>query len=66
MILLGEEWQGHAYGPRRPNNRNNTFNGATPGAKEVNVVDVSSRESTSGEEVPRNYKPAEYLSFHKK
>ena len=64
MILLGEEWQGHAYGPRKPHNRNTTFNGATPGAKEINVVNVNIHESR--EEVLRNYKPAEYLSFHKK
>ena len=43
MILLGEEWQGHAYGPRKPNNRKTHINGATPGVKEINVVDVSSR-----------------------
>ena len=44
----------------------NTFDGTTPSVREVNIIDVESNGSSSPEESPQDYKPAEYLLIHKK
>ena len=46
--------------------RYDNIKGSTPSANEVNYVDVSSNQSSSGEEMPQDYKPAEYLLLNKK
>ena len=34
--------------------------------REVNIVNIDNNNSSSGEEQPQDYKPAEYLKFHPK
>ena len=63
---MGEEWQTEANEPRPSNIYHDNINGETPGANQVNYVDVSSNQSSSGEEMPQDYKPAEYLLLNKK
>ena len=40
--------------------------GTTPDIRKINMIGVSSNSSSSAEEVPQDYKPAEYLLLHKK
>ena len=42
------------------------FDGTIPSVREVNLIDVESDGSSSPEESPQNYKPAEYLLIYKK
>ena len=42
------------------------YDGTTPDIRKINMIEVSSNSSSSAEEVPQDYKPAEYLLLHKK
>lgn len=42
------------------------FECVTPDTRPFNIVDVSSNSSSSAEEIPQDYKPAQYLHLNKK
>ena len=48
------------------NTKENASNQLKPSIREVNIVNVDNNNSSSGEEQPQDYKPAEYLKYHPK
>ena len=38
----------------------------TPDTRQVNIVDICSNGSSSAEEIPQDYKPAQYLLLNRK
>ena len=42
------------------------FDRLTPNVKEFKFVDINDNSSSSGEEEPQDYKPADYLLLHPK
>ena len=48
------------------NNKEHCHDELETSIREVNIVNVDNDSSTSGEEKPQDYKPAEYLLLHQK
>ena len=65
FIFMSLVWwiDGHRQGKKK---WLDNFDGTTPSVREVNLIDVESNGSSSPEESPQDYKPAEYLLIYKK
>ena len=51
---------------KSPNTKEHCMNQLHTSIREVNIVNIDNNNSSSGEEQPQDYKPAEYLKYHPK